>query len=308
MHSKAFSYTLIHGSHGSLKTVKVHEHEKKEIQALKIPSFFCKNINKIWDFHEPVMFCCWSRQTSLCLIYRSTVFLQTYFADKPRRSRYQLKIRNRQIHGNSKNIVDDIMPAPLQPRYKSMSHLKFGNQPEEVAAFSAAKQPLCGWRFQPQIDPIQYRGTFLWTVISKSWPWIIRSKIVIFRISSISATISHAEIIFRTVIKKLWAFFGLGVEYSNRDEYSNPRPQWGRHGYCLTRKHESLHEWWVNAGQLSAKSAHHYASIASAPRVCWGTAAPQFSNGLTKDDYLRGNGSVSLFIQRIGSVSAMLVA
>ena len=48
-------------------------------------------------------------------------------------------------------------------------------------------------------------------------------------------------------------------------------------------------------------------AFASAPPVCWDTAAPQFSNELTKDDYLRGNGSVSLFIQRIGSVSAMLV-
>ena len=29
MNSKAFPYTLIHGSHGSLKTVKVREYEKK---------------------------------------------------------------------------------------------------------------------------------------------------------------------------------------------------------------------------------------------------------------------------------------
>ena len=35
-----------------------------------------------------------------------------------------------------------------------------------------------GWnRFQPQIDPVQNRGTFLWTVISKICPRIIRSKI-----------------------------------------------------------------------------------------------------------------------------------
>ena len=152
-----------------------------------------------------------------------------------------------------------------------MSHLKFGNQPMAVAAFSAAKQSQRGWKFQPQIDSIQNRGTFLWTVISKTWPWIIRSKIVIFRISRISATRPHAaELIFRTVIKKSWAFFRAwgsrslaviamlkNVNFFGLDEYSNPRPHWGRHSYCLVRKHESLQEWCVNAGRLSAKSTHH---------------------------------------------------
>ena len=38
-----------------------------------------------------------------------------------------------------------------------------------------------GWnRFQPQIDRVQNRGTFLWTVMSKTCPRIIRSKIVFF--------------------------------------------------------------------------------------------------------------------------------
>ena len=46
MHSKAFPYTLIHGSHGSLQTEKVREYEKKELQALKIPSFFVKRLKK----------------------------------------------------------------------------------------------------------------------------------------------------------------------------------------------------------------------------------------------------------------------
>ena len=151
-----------------------------------------------------------------------------------------------------------------------MSHLKFGNQPMAVTAFSAVKQSQRGLKFQPQIDSIQNRGTFLWTVISKTWPWIIRSKIVIFRISRISATRPHAELIFRTVIKKLWTFFRAWGQdrsqsslcwktsiFSGLDEYSNPRPHWGRHSYCLYRKHESLQEWCVNAGRLSAKSAHH---------------------------------------------------
>ena len=42
-------------------------------------------------------------------------------------------------------------------------------------------------RFQPHIDPVQNRGKFLWTVLFKTCPQIIRSKIV--------------------VIKKLWTFF-----------------------------------------------------------------------------------------------------
>ena len=38
---------------------------------------------------------------------------------------------------------------------------------------------------------------------------LIRSKIVFFRISNISAPCPHAQLRGRTVIKKLWAFFGL---------------------------------------------------------------------------------------------------
>ena len=33
------------------------------------------------------------------------------------------------------------------------------------------------WRFEPQIAPVKNRGTFLWTVISKTWHRIIRSEI-----------------------------------------------------------------------------------------------------------------------------------
>ena len=65
----------------------------------------------------------------------------------------------------------------------------------------------CWNMFQPQINPMQNRGTFLWTVISKTWARIIRSKIVFFIISNISATRSHAQFIFRTVVQQLWTFF-----------------------------------------------------------------------------------------------------
>ena len=67
-----------------------------------------------------------------------------------------------------------------------------------------------GWnKFQPQIDPVQDRGTFLWTVISKTCPRMVRSKIVLLhRISNISVTCPHAQATGRTVIKKLWIFFG----------------------------------------------------------------------------------------------------
>ena len=40
-------------------------------------------------------------------------------------------------------------------------------------------------RFQPQIDRVQNRGTFLWTVINKTSGAIIRSKIHSFRTSNI---------------------------------------------------------------------------------------------------------------------------
>ena len=64
-------------------------------------------------------------------------------------------------------------------------------------------------RFQLQIDRVRNCGTFLWTVINKTSDRIIRSKIVFFIISSISATTrSHAQLKGRKVIKKLWTFFG----------------------------------------------------------------------------------------------------
>ena len=46
---------------------------------------------------------------------------------------------------------------------------------------------------------------------------------MIFRISRISATSPHAELIFRTVIKKLGAFFGLGVEMARSHRYVEKR-------------------------------------------------------------------------------------
>ena len=46
---------------------------------------------------------------------------------------------------------------------------------------------------------------------------------MIIRISRISATIPHAELIFRTVIKKLWTFFGLGVEIARSHRYVEKR-------------------------------------------------------------------------------------
>ena len=79
---------------------------------------------------------------------------------------------------------------------------------EDYATTFYALSP-SGWnRFQPQIDTVLNRGTFLLTVISKTCPRIIRSKKVFFRISNILSTRSHAQLIFRTVIKKLWTFFG----------------------------------------------------------------------------------------------------
>ena len=58
-----------------------------------------------------------------------------------------------------------------------------------------------GNRFQPQIDCVQNRGTFLWTVINKTSGEIIRSKIDSFRTSNIWAQKC-------TVIKKVRTFFG----------------------------------------------------------------------------------------------------
>ena len=64
-----------------------------------------------------------------------------------------------------------------------------------------------GWnRFQPQIDPVQNRGTFLWTVISKTCLWIIRSKIVF--LEPVIFQLRGRMVIFRTFVRKLWTFFG----------------------------------------------------------------------------------------------------
>ena len=46
----------------------------------------------------------------------------------------------------------------------------------------------------------------------------------------------------------------------------------------------------------------------SASRICWDTAARNFQMNLKKNDYFQGIGSMSLLNQRIGSVSAILVA
>ena len=65
-----------------------------------------------------------------------------------------------------------------------------------------------GWnRFQPQIGRVQNRGTFLDCHIGK-YRGVIRSKIFFFRISNISVPCPHDQLRGRTVIKKLWTFFG----------------------------------------------------------------------------------------------------
>ena len=70
-----------------------------------------------------------------------------------------------------------------------------------------------GWnRFQPQIDPVQNRGTFLWTVISKICPWIIRSKISF--LESVTLQL-HAGMLGSEVAQSLKSygnFSDLGVE------------------------------------------------------------------------------------------------
>ena len=56
---------------------------------------------------------------------------------------------------------------------------------------------------EQQIDRVQNRGTFLWTVMSDN-----QVENSFFRISNISVPCPHAQLRGRTVIKKLWTFFG----------------------------------------------------------------------------------------------------
>ena len=105
-----------------------------------------------------------------------------------------------------------------------------------------------------------------------------------FRISSILATRSHAGLIFRTVNKTFWKFFGFGVEIAlshrhvektlifSGEKIQQSTASMRTSRLLLNNIQESLHKWCVrpNAGRLSAKSAHHQASIASAPRVVLG--------------------------------------
>ena len=62
-------------------------------------------------------------------------------------------------------------------------------------------------RFQPQIDRVQNRGTFLWIVIYlniSEWS----GQTHFFRIINIPIPCPHAQLRGRTVIEKLWPFFG----------------------------------------------------------------------------------------------------
>ena len=69
---------------------------------------------------------------------------------------------------------------------------------------------------------LQNRQTFIWTVISKIWLRIIRWEYRFIRISNISVTRSHAQLIFRTVINKLWAFIGPWGGGGGRDRSQLP--------------------------------------------------------------------------------------
>ena len=59
-----------------------------------------------------------------------------------------------------------------------------------------------------QIDRVQNRGTFLWTVIKKDFRSNYQVTNSFFRISSISVPCPHAQLKGRTVNWKLWTFFG----------------------------------------------------------------------------------------------------
>ena len=90
--------------------------------------------------------------------------------------------------------MDDIYAHSAAIHYKSMSHQKFGNRPNEVAAFSAALQPK--------------RGTFLWTVISKTWPGIIRSKIVFLESVAFQLRYGILSLFPAQFLKRYGRFFG----------------------------------------------------------------------------------------------------
>ena len=68
-----------------------------------------------------------------------------------------------------------------------------------------------GTLFQPKIDRVQNRGTFLWTVIYQ-YSGNNQVENSFFRISNISVPCPHAQLRCRTVSKKLWTFSDLGVE------------------------------------------------------------------------------------------------
>ena len=87
-----------------------------------------------------------------------------------------------------------------------------GQPPLHLRTGSALASP-SGWnRFQPQIDPVQIRGTFFWTVISKPSPRIIRSKISFLEAVTFQL---HARMLSSQVAQSLKScghFSDLGVE------------------------------------------------------------------------------------------------
>ena len=103
-------------------------------------------------------------------------------------------------------------------------------------------------------------------------------------------------------------FSGLGVEIALSYRHVEQRRFFGVKRiqksmallvYCLTTNGRR----WPTVCEFGASLGKHWFNAS----CLLGTTAPQFSNDLKKKDYFHGIGSVSLFIQRIGSTSAILV-
>ena len=93
-------------------------------------------------------------------------------------------------------------------------------------------------RFQPQTDPVQNRGTFFWTVISKTWPQIIKSELFFLESVTFQVRDRMLSSFSAQSLKSYGHFLDLGIvsppcwkKRCKTNTVNNLRRRGGRHGW-----------------------------------------------------------------------------
>ena len=95
-------------------------------------------------------------------------------------------------------------------------------------------------KVQPQIVPVQNRGTFIWTIISKTWPPLIRSPIGLLESVTFQLHDRMLSLFVATSLKSYGHFSYLGVQIAPSHRHVEKR------SFCFNKTYTGIHGSYLN--------------------------------------------------------------